>query len=191
MKRSSVTCLLMLCLILGACDSQDNANSATKAGDNANSATKAGGSSGEVVTSRQDIESATVQIEAKGSFLDVETGQQVTGGWWGSGFIIDPSGIAVTNNHVVTGAAFLQVYIAGEDKPLNAKVLGVSECSDLAVIDIEGEGYPYFEWHKGATSVGTGVYAAGFPLADPEFTLTRGIISKAQAGVESEWASVD
>ncbi len=35
------------------------------------------------------------------------------------------------------------------------------------------------------------VYAAGFPLGDPEFTLTRGIISKARADGETSWASVD
>jgi len=35
------------------------------------------------------------------------------------------------------------------------------------------------------------VYAAGFPLGDPEFTLTQGIVSKAQADGESDWASVD
>jgi hypothetical protein len=70
-------------------------------------------------------------------------------------------------------------------------VLGVSECSDLAVIDIEGEGYPYFEWHDGAINTGIDVYAAGFTFSDPEFTLTRGIVSKAEANGETPWASVD
>jgi serine protease Do len=109
----------------------------------------------------------------------------------GSGFIIDESGIAVTNNHVVTGAALLKVYVGGEDTPRNAKILGVSECSDLAVIDIDGDGFPYLEWYEGDINVGLDVYAAGFPLGDPEFTLTRGIVSKAQAGGETSWASVD
>jgi len=59
------------------------------------------------------------------------------------------------------------------------------------VIDLEGEGYPYLEWHAGDISVGLDVYAAGFPLGDPEYTLTRGIVSKERAGGESDWASVD
>jgi serine protease Do len=109
----------------------------------------------------------------------------------GSGFIIDPSGIAVTNNHVVTGAAFLQVYVQGQDEPLNARVLGVSECTDLAVIDIEGEGYPFLEWNAEPVSLGTEVYALGYPLGDPEPSLTRGVISKEEAGGETSWASVD
>ncbi|MEI2690512.1 MAG: serine protease [Anaerolineae bacterium] len=39
--------------------------------------------------------------------------------------------------------------------------------------------------------MGLDVYAAGFPLGDPEFTLTRGIVSKARADGETDWASVD
>ncbi len=69
--------------------------------------------------------------------------------------------------------------------------MGVSECSDLAVIDIEGDGYPYLEWFDGQVAPGLDVYAAGFPLGDPEFTLTRGIISKERADGETDWASVD
>ena len=143
------------------------------------------------VTSLEDARSAIVQIVAQGSFIDPEVGLQLNAAGAGSGFIIDPSGIAVTNNHVVTGAALLQVYVSGESEPRNAKVLGVSECSDLAVIDIEGDGFPYLEWYNGNVNVGLDVYAAGFPLGDPEYTLTRGIVSKERAGGDTSWASVD
>ncbi|MEZ4616219.1 MAG: hypothetical protein R2867_12055 [Caldilineaceae bacterium] len=49
--------------------------------------------------------------------------------WSWPGFIIDPSGIAVTNNHVVTGGGLYKVYVDGEERTRNAKVLGVSECA--------------------------------------------------------------
>jgi serine protease Do len=143
------------------------------------------------VKSLQDVKSAVIQIEAEGSFVDPQVGLQLNVAGRGSGFIIDESGIAVTNNHVVTGAALLRVWIGGESEPHNARVLGASECSDLAVIDIDGEGYPYLEWYEGPITVGMDVYAAGFPLGDPEFTLTRGIISKERADGETDWASVD
>lgn len=143
------------------------------------------------VTSLDQVQSAVVQIVAQGSFIDPEFGMQLNAAGSGSGFIIDESGIAVTNNHVVTGAALLRVYVAGEDEPRNARILGVSECSDLAVIDIDGDDFPYLEWYGGEIRVGLDVYAAGFPLGDPEFTLTRGIISKASADGETNWASVD
>lgn len=147
------------------------------------------------VTDIADVEKAVIQVVATGSFVEPDgslaTSQTFEGSSSGSGFIIDPSGIAVTNNHVVTGAATLEVYVAGEDDPVNAKVLGVSECSDLAVIQLEGDGYPYLRWASEAPAVGVEVRAAGFPLGDPEYTLTSGIISKAEAAGDTNWASVE
>ena len=96
------------------------------------------------VTSLDDVKSATIQIQSEGTFIDPEVGMVVNGAGRGSGFIIDPSGIAVTNNHVVTGAALLKVWVGGnKDKVYNARVLGASECSDLAVIKIDGADFPY------------------------------------------------
>lgn len=144
-----------------------------------------------LVTSLEQVKTATIQIEAQGSFVDPEVGQQYNVAGRGSGFIIDPSGIAITNNHVVTGAALIKVWVGGDKNPRNAKVLGVSECWDLAVIDIEGDGYPYMQFYNGPVNTGLEIYAAGFPLGDPEYTLTKGIISKENANGESSWASVD
>jgi serine protease Do len=136
------------------------------------------------------VAAATVQIVAQGTFVDPEFGAY-EGAGAGSGFVIGPNGIAVTNNHVVAGAGLIQVYVAGEDKPRNAKVLGVSECSDLAVIDIDGAEIPELSWYDGTPAPGLEIYAAGFPLGDPEYTLTRGIVSKGDSVGETGWASVD
>lgn len=145
----------------------------------------------EPVDSLDGVESAVVQIEAVGTFADPSEGRQQNVPGFGSGFIIDPTGIAVTNNHVVTGGALFRVFVSGRDEPVNARVLGVSECSDIAVIDLSGEEYPFLSWYEERPRVGLDVYAAGFPLGDPEFTLTRGIVSKASADGESNWASLD
>ncbi|MEM9034662.1 MAG: trypsin-like peptidase domain-containing protein [Actinomycetota bacterium] len=146
-------------------------------------------SSGGGITDVSEVRSAVVQIVAQGSFIDPEAGAQLNAAGAGSGFIISESGLAVTNNHVVTGAATLEVFVEGESR--NASLVASSECSDLAVIDIEGDGFPFLEWYDDPIDVGLDVFAAGFPLGDPEFTLTRGIVSKAQADGDSEWASVD
>ncbi len=138
------------------------------------------------------VQAATIRIMSQGSFNDPDFGSQLNVPGQGSGFIIDPSGLAVTNNHVVSGAAFIEVFLDGEADARNAKIVGVSECSDLALIDIDGEGLPYLEWYAGDLDVGQDVYAAGFPLfGNEEYTLTRGIISKASAGGDTNWASVD
>ena len=143
------------------------------------------------VTSLDDVKKASIQVEAQGTFIDPEVGMVVNGAGRGSGFIIDSSGIAVTNNHVVTGAALLKVWVGGnKDKIYNARVLGVSECSDLAVIKIDGADFPYLQWYDGAPKVGLEVYSAGFPLGDPEYTMTKGIVSKAKTGGNTTWASV-
>jgi serine protease Do len=142
------------------------------------------------VTSLTDVKTAVIQIGSVGTFIDPEFGEY-SGAGSGSGFIIDPSGLALTNNHVVTGSALIEVWVGGDtSRTYNAQIVAVSECSDLALIDIEGDGFPFLEWYPDPITVGLEVYAAGFPLGDPEFTLTKGIVSKEQANGESSWSSV-
>lgn len=138
-----------------------------------------------------EVQSATLQIEAVGAFVDPAAGGYEAAGF-GSGFIISPDGLALSNNHVVTGAGTLEVWVGGDtSSPLNAKVLGSSECLDLAVIQLQPGEYPYFDWAVGDIATAADVYAAGFPLGDPVFTMTRGIVSKASTPVDTPWASLD
>ena len=141
------------------------------------------------ITSIEEIRPAVVQILAQGSFRDPLEGQQ-SGGWTGSGFVISSDGVVVTNNHVVTGAGAVKVVLEdGEEVP--AQVLGVSECNDLAVLQLTDPGpYPFLEWHTDAVTPTLEVFTAGFPLGDPEYTVTRGIVSKAETDGETQWASV-
>ena len=88
------------------------------------------------ITKLEDVKKAVIQIEAQGTFIDPEFGE-LSGAGLGSGFIIDSSGLAITNNHVVTGAALLNVWVGGDTtQTYNAKIIAVSECSDLALIDM-------------------------------------------------------
>ncbi|WP_210481690.1 S1C family serine protease [Naasia sp. SYSU D00948] len=136
------------------------------------------------------VQSATIQIEAVGTFVSPEGAFEAAGR--GSGFIIDESGLAVTNNHVVVGAGTLKVWRGGDQsETLNAKILGSSECLDLAVIDLSGDGYPTLGWYEGDVKVATDVYTAGFPLGDPTFNMTKGIVSKADTAMDTQWASID
>ena len=142
------------------------------------------------VTTLDDAKNAVIQIEAVGMYMD--PGQsQTAGSWRGSGFIIDPSGIAITNNHVVTGAATISIWVGGNtNKTYNAKVLGASECNDLAVIKIEGGPFPFLTWTQTQPKQGVDdVFAAGFPLGDPAYTLTKGVISKPKANGNTSWAA--
>lgn len=142
-----------------------------------------------------DVKDAVVRIEARGTFTwpgeSFAAYEEFEEAGSGSGFVVHPDGIVVTNNHVVTGAGALEVFVGDAEEPVGATVLGVSECADLAVLDLEGDGYPYLAWYDGEIEPGLEVRAAGFPLGDPEYTLTGGIVSKAKANGETPWASVD
>lgn len=129
-----------------------------------------------------EAQPAVVQIIATGTLRDPEIGMTSTVGS-GSGFLVSPDGYAVTNNHVVTGASALSVHVGGDTgRSYAATVVGASECSDLALIKLEtAREMTYLAWSQEEAWPGLDVYAAGFPLGDPEYTLTRGIVSKAQA----------
>ncbi len=193
-RNEKVFLVVLIVVLLTACSSS-NATSQTEVpdvdtGESVSEDSLSTLESG-AVSSLEEVQDAVVRIEAQGTFIDPQFGLQVNSAGGGSGFIIDPSGIAITNNHVVTGAALLRVYVNGESEARNAEILGVSECSDLAVIDIDGDGFPYLSWYDDEVNVGLEAYAAGYPFGDPEFTLTKGIVSKARADGESNWASVN
>jgi serine protease Do len=141
----------------------------------------------------QDVTLATVQILAEGSFVDPTQGYINTASWAGSGFLIDSSGLIVTNNHVAAGAAFLKVRFDGEaeGESHSATLLGTSECWDLAVLQIQGSNFHYLTWYKDDITVGTDVYTAGFPLGEPQFAVTRGVVSKNKADGNTPWSSMD
>jgi serine protease Do len=174
-KAFKLFILVSISLLISTCSSSDRAEQLA----------------GKAIDSLDDVKYASIQIEARGTFEDPTEGLLSNVAGRGSGFIIDPSGIAVTNNHVVSGAATLEVWVGGEKTSYNATVLGVSECSDLALIDIDGENFPYLEWYEGEIHVGIEVYAVGYPLGDPEYTLTNGIVAKEKTGGETPWSSID
>ena len=53
---------------------------------------------------------------------------------------VDPAGIALTNAHVVQGAAAIEA-VTLDGKTQRAVLLGFDVATDLAVIDLEGEGF--------------------------------------------------
>jgi len=112
----------------------------------------------------------------------------------GSGFIIDDQGTIVTNNHVVTGARIILVHIPGEDTPRSAQILGVSECSDLAVIQIsEGDvsDLVSLDWYEGEIKKTLRVHSIGYIRDEDTPAVESGAISQIEFDVHTDWASVD
>ena len=94
----------------------------------------------------------------------------------GSGVFISADGYIVTNNHVIDGADEVTVTLHNK-KQYKAKVLATDANTDLAVVKIEGNGFPYLLYgNSDELNVGQWVLAVGYPLS-LETTVTAGIIS--------------
>lgn len=95
----------------------------------------------------------------------------------GSGFVIDPSGLVVTNNHVIDGADEITVNFS-DGRSLSATVIGRDAKTDVAVLQVKPEApLPFVEFgaSEGAR-VGDWVIAIGNPFGLGG-TVTAGIIS--------------
>jgi serine protease Do len=101
--------------------------------------------------------------------------EQVQGA--GSGFVIDPSGVIVTNNHVVGNADKIVVSLPNGTE-LPAKLIGADELTDVAVIKVNPPTpLPAVTWGDSrALEVGDWVIAAGNPFGLGG-SITAGIVS--------------
>lgn len=98
----------------------------------------------------------------------------------GSGVIVAPSGVVVTNNHVIQGGADAEIKVALADaREFDAKVLLKDEHSDLAVLQIKNSDieFPYLTFADAdLLEVGDMVLAIGNPFGVGQ-TVTSGIVS--------------
>ena len=96
----------------------------------------------------------------------------------GSGVIVTRDGYILTNNHVVEDATTVEVSL-GEDGrgAFTAKVVGTDPATDLAVLKIDGDSFPFAELgDSDALRIGEWVVAIGNPF-DLNRTVTAGIVS--------------
>lgn len=108
----------------------------------------------------------------------------------GSGFIVSNEGLILTNHHVIQGATAITVTLP-DGREFPAKVIGSDEGTDLAVLRIEGKNLPVAvlgdsddlligEW---AIAIGN---PFGYLLADPQPSVTAGVISATHRDVKPE-----
>jgi serine protease Do len=101
----------------------------------------------------------------------------------GSGVIVDKRGYILTNNHVVEQATKIQVQLNGDTTRYTAKVVGVDDDTDLAVIKIDAnKDLPTARLgNSDGVQVGDWVLAIGSPFG-LQATVTAGIISAKDRG---------
>ncbi len=113
----------------------------------------------------------------------------------GSGFIVDPSGYIVTNNHVIAGgepgspASKLPVetitVTLADRTEYKARVVGRDVLSDLALLKIDGHNLPYVKFgNSQSVRVGDWAIAIGNPFGLGG-TVTAGIISALHRNIQS------
>lgn len=94
----------------------------------------------------------------------------------GSGFFISADGYVVTNDHVVAGAQEVEVVLQDERR-LKARLVGRDPATDLAVLKVDGGGFPFVSFAEAARPrVGDWVIAVGNPFGLGT-TATAGIVS--------------
>ncbi|MFY9821215.1 MAG: Do family serine endopeptidase [Thermoanaerobaculia bacterium] len=94
----------------------------------------------------------------------------------GSGFVISPDGLIVTNNHVIEGATTVKVHLG--DRDYTAQVKGADKATDIALLKIDaGHQLHYLELgDSDAIRVGDWVMVVGNPL-NLDKTVTTGVVS--------------
>jgi S1-C subfamily serine protease len=124
------------------------------------------------------VEPAVVAVNTQAATLDFFL-QPVPQQGAGTGFVVDPDGVIVTNNHVIAGAQNIKVTFADGNRTLDARVLGRDPSADLAVLKVDATGLNAVTLgDSDKLEVGDDVIAIGNALALPGGpTVTRGIIS--------------
>ena len=94
----------------------------------------------------------------------------------GSGFIVSPDGLIMTNNHVVKDMQDIKVTLQGQ-RDYKAKIVGADPESDVALIKIDAKGLQTVTWGDSSKlRIGSIVVAIGNPFG-LSGTVTNGIVS--------------
>jgi S1-C subfamily serine protease len=127
-------------------------------------------------------ELSTIVEDALPSVVNVKVHAFQSGGLEGrgegSGVVIDPEGIILTNNHVIAGAVEVRVLFNDDHEPMDGRVIGADPGRDLAVIKVDATDLHAIPiGHSDNLKLGDDVVAIGFPLGLGGPTVTKGIVS--------------
>ncbi len=104
------------------------------------------------------------------------TEKQDVGG--GSGFFVSSDGLIVTNKHVVDQKGVEYTVFTNDGKKHSAKVIALDPVLDVALIKIEGAGFPYLSFgNSDKLDVGQSVIAIGNALGEFRNTVSVGVVS--------------
>ncbi|MGD9572745.1 MAG: S1C family serine protease [Thermoleophilia bacterium] len=123
------------------------------------------------VSSEEDLADAVARVSPTVVQVRTDAGQ-------GSGVIIEPSGLIVTNEHVIQGASRVEV-ITQDERRIGADVVSTDSRQDLAVLRPDqdpGRGAELVDAPDGGLRQGDRVFAIGSPFG-LQNTVTAGVVS--------------
>jgi serine protease Do len=119
-----------------------------------------------------DLSNAVSRVSSTVVLVQTDTNSQ------GSGVILDPSGLIVTNQHVVRGATAVTILTADERR-VPAEIVKADDRQDLAILRPQtpvGRGAELAEEPDGGLRIGESVFAIGSPFG-LQGTVTAGVVS--------------
>ncbi len=96
----------------------------------------------------------------------------------GTAFFISADGLLMTNKHVVSDADAQYSVLLNDGRTLDAKVVGRDASNDVALLKVEGSGFPFLTFAgKGDVKLGQGVVSIGNALGEFRNTVSVGVVS--------------
>ena len=132
---------------------------------------------GDITAIVASAKASVVTITADGTTTSRFSQQSIPTTGVGSGVVLTSTGYILTNRHVVEGSQSLTVALA-DGRELPAKVIRISDTTDLALIKVDATGLAAATiGDAAALKVGETAIAIGSPLGTYTETVTRGIVS--------------
>jgi len=96
----------------------------------------------------------------------------------GTGFFVSDDGLILTNKHVVSDRDADYTVFSGEDTSYAARVMAVDDVEDLALLKVEGNGFPVLSLgNSDSVRLGQTAIAIGNALGEYKDTISVGVIS--------------
>ena len=109
----------------------------------------------------------------------------------GSGVVVSADGYVLTNNHVVGDVGAQVSVVLGDKREVPAKIVGVDEWTDMAVLKIDARNLPVLPWGDSSKlKVAEWVLAVGNPFQLNQ-TVTLGIVSATGRSLEGRLATYE
>ena len=148
--------------------------------------------SGTVVNVARKVSPSVVQIKVSGRAAEGNASaagrrrpNRGDSGGTGSGFIISTDGYVITNNHVVAGAANIDVALP-DNREVEARLIGRDPATDIAVLKIDADGLKAIRFTDSKrVQVGQIAIAIGNPYGF-QYSLTAGVVSALGRTLRSE-----